>query len=425
MKHSMNAKLVLLAVGVLCCAAAISGTFAKAQNATQAQPDSAPPPSLDFEAYRAQIEPVFLKSRPGGVRCYDCHSVLPTRLRLQPLSPGAASWTAEQSRQNFAVVSQLVTPGHPLTSRLLLHPLAPEAGGDPTHTGGKFWTSRNNPEWKQIAEWVGQSAETAPPPAAAGTLDFQFFQTMVEPVLLKERPGHARCYGCHVLSNRAFHLETLLPGSTEWTAEQSQRNYESAIQQVVPGDPASSRLLLHPLAPEAGGEAFHSGGRQFTSQSDPDWLTLAACVRSARSPSSDPSSAITRIYITNSAGDTIDAIDPATNQVVQVIGGIELPHGIAFSPEGSRIYISNESESVLDEVDRKSGAILKKIPLTDRPNNLAITKDGGRVLVGIRAQPGLIDVIDTTSLARVKSIPVNGSVHNVFVTPDGKFAVTG
>jgi YVTN family beta-propeller protein len=132
-----------------------------------------------------------------------------------------------------------------------------------------------------------------------------------------------------------------------------------------------------------------------------------------------------RIYVTNSAGDTINAIDPATNKVVQVIRGIELPHGIAFSPDGARIYISNESESVLDVVDRKSGEILKKIALSDRPNNLAITRDGGRVLVGIRAQPGSIDVIDTTTLIRTKRIPVNGSVHNVYVTPDGKFAVSG
>jgi len=132
-----------------------------------------------------------------------------------------------------------------------------------------------------------------------------------------------------------------------------------------------------------------------------------------------------QIYVTNSAADTIDVIDPSTNKVVQVIRGIELPHGIAFSPDATRVYISNESESVLDVVDRKSGEVLQKVPLSARPNNIAITKDGGRVLVGIRAEPGVVDVIDTRSLRRVKSIPVDGSVHNVFVTPDGKYAVSG
>ena len=143
-------------------------------------------------------------------------------------------------------------------------------------------------------------------------------------------------------------------------------------------------------------------------------------------PTSDSASeASVRIYVTNSAGDTINAIDPATNKVVQTIRGIELPHGIAFSPDGARIYVSNEAESVLDVVDRKSGEIMKKVALSDRPNNLAITRDGKRVLVGIRAQPGSIDVIDTATLTLTKSIPVNGSVHNVYITPDGKFAVSG
>jgi YVTN family beta-propeller protein len=390
-------------------------------------------PSLDFEIYRIRIEPIFLKPRQGGVRCYDCHSMLVTRLRLEPLSAGSSSWTEEQSRRNFEVVSQLVTPTEPLKSHLLLHPLAQEAGGDPLHTGGKFWASQDDPEWKMLAEWVRHgdrippAAQATSHPAATDALDFQFFKTSVEPIFLKERPGHARCYGCHILSNRVFHLETFSPGSSDWTNEQSQRNFQSALQLVVPGDPASSRLLIHPLAPEAGGDPFHSGGRQFASPNDPDWLALAEWVRGVRTGVASESlpGAMTRIYVTNSAGDTVDVIDSATNKIVQVIRGIELPHGVAFSPDGSRVYISNESESVLDVVDEKSGEILQKVPLSGRPNNIAITKDGDRVLVGIRTDPGVVDVIDTTSLKRSKSISVDGSVHNVFVTPDGKYAVSG
>ena len=388
---------------------------------------------LDFEIYRTRIEPIFFKKREGGVRCYDCHSMLATRLRLEPLSPGSSSWSEEQSRRNFGVVTQLVVPGDPMKSHLLLHPLAQGAGGDPIHTGGKFWASQEDPEWRMLADWVRQivwvpqAALAAAQATGTDTLDFQFFKTKVEPIFLKERPGHARCYGCHNQSNRAFHLEPLSPGSSEWSDEQSRRNFQLALQIVVPGDPGSSRLLIHPLAPEAGGDPFHSGGRQFASQNDPDWLVMADWVRSVRTEiAAAPSSqSIARIYVTNSAGDTIDVVDPATNKVVQVIRGIELPHGITFSPDGTRVYVSNESESVLDVVDRLSGEILQKVPLSGRPNNIAITKDGGRVLVGIHAGPSVVDVIDTVSLQLLKSIPVDGSVHNVYVTPDGKYAVSG
>src|SRR6266705_206404 len=81
------------------------------------------PPSLDFEAYRTLIEPIFLKKREGRVRCYDCHSIQANRLKLQPLPEGSASWTEDQSRRNFEVVSHLVNLTDPLTSHLLLHPL--------------------------------------------------------------------------------------------------------------------------------------------------------------------------------------------------------------------------------------------------------------------------------------------------------------
>ena len=272
-----------------------------------------------------------------------------------------------------------------------------------------------------------QNAATADPASsrAQSALSFEFFKTEVQPIFLKERNGRARCYGCHILENRVFHLEPLSAGQSDWTDEQAKSNFESVAQLVVPGDPDSSKLLIHPLAPEAGGDAFHSGGRQFESQNEPDWLTMAEWIRKAGSQNPVVPAGLALVYVTNSAGNTIDVIDSVTNHVIQVIHGIELPHGIAFSPDGNRVYVSNESESVLDVVDRRSGQILKKVALSDRPNNLAISKDGGRVLVGIRATPGVVDVIDTNSLTRTKSIPVNGSVHNVFVTPDGKYAISG
>jgi hypothetical protein len=112
-------------------------------------------------------------------------------------------------------------------------------------------------------------------------LDYEFFKSRVEPVFLTKRPDHARCYVCHVESNNAFHLERLAPGARAWTEEQSRRNFEMVSILVNPGDPDTSRLLLHPLGPEGGGDVFHSGGRQFQSKRDPAWRMLAAWVNGA------------------------------------------------------------------------------------------------------------------------------------------------
>ena len=110
---------------------------------------------------------------------------------------------------------------------------------------------------------------------AAPALDYEFFKARVQPVFLQKRDGHTRCYVCHAESNNAFRLERLSAGASTWSEEQSRKNFEMASILVNPGDPATSRLLQQPLAPEGGGNVFHSGGRQFASKDDPNWKILA------------------------------------------------------------------------------------------------------------------------------------------------------
>jgi hypothetical protein len=111
-------------------------------------------PSLDYEAFKSRIEPIFLQKREGHTRCYVCHAESNNNFRLEKLSAGQAMWNDEQSRKNFAMISKLVNPGDPDTSRLLQHPLAPEGGGDVFHSGGRQFADKNDPAWKTIADWV-------------------------------------------------------------------------------------------------------------------------------------------------------------------------------------------------------------------------------------------------------------------------------
>jgi hypothetical protein len=118
--------------------------------------------------------------------------------------------------------------------------------------------------------------------AVAQSVDFETYRTKVEPIFLKKRVGHARCIACHEASNSAFRLQPLAAGSSTWTEEQSRRNFENASHLVTPGNPEKSKLLIHPLAQEAGGDLFHSGGRQFASKDDPEWKIIAAWVKQAK-----------------------------------------------------------------------------------------------------------------------------------------------
>jgi len=138
-----------------------------------------------------------------------------------------------------------------------------------------------------------------------------------------------------------------------------------------------------------------------------------------------PASAQTvRIYATNSGGDNVNIIDPATNATVAKLEGIEAAHGVAFSPDGSRVYVSNEADHTIDVFDAKTNKLTKKVKISGRPNNIAVANDG-RIVVAIAEDPGKLDIIDPVKLEVKVSILTNGRLHNTYVTPDSKYAIMG
>ena len=133
---------------------AIVLSFALSALAAAQQPASSTSTSasLDYDVFKAKIQPIFLAKRPGHARCIACHGS-GTPLRLQPLQPGTATWSEEESRKNFEAVRRVAVPGN-LKSKLLLHPLAEDAGGDFFHNGGKHWSSQSAPEWQALRAWI-------------------------------------------------------------------------------------------------------------------------------------------------------------------------------------------------------------------------------------------------------------------------------
>ena len=130
------------------------------------------------------------------------------------------------------------------------------------------------------AERQAEGGRAVSSATASASLNFEVFKTNVQPIFLAKRPGHARCVACHATNASALHLEPLSPGSTTWNEEESRKNFESVQRVAVPGK-LDSPLLIHPLAEQAGGDFFHSGGKHFNSQNDPEWQKLKAWVLGA------------------------------------------------------------------------------------------------------------------------------------------------
>ena len=153
----------------------------------------------------------------------------------------------------------------------------------------------------------------------------------------------------------------------------------------------------------------------------------AALAGLALSAAAAPAAAEDDVYVvqTNAAGDNVHVIDPATNEIVAEITGVEVIHGVAAAPDGSRLYLSNESTHALDVVDTKTLKVRKSIPLSGRPNNVAIHENGERLYVAIRGVGGGVDVIDAVAEEHVSFIRILRGVHNTFMTPDSRYVVAG
>jgi hypothetical protein len=50
--------------------------------------------------------------------------------------------------------SRRCTPGKPMESHFLIHPLDPHSGGGMYHSGGRQFETTHDPDWKNMAAWV-------------------------------------------------------------------------------------------------------------------------------------------------------------------------------------------------------------------------------------------------------------------------------
>jgi hypothetical protein len=109
---------------------------------------------------------------------------------------------------------------------------------------------------------------------AASALDFEFFRTAVQPILLAKREGNVRCATCHS-KGTPMRLQELSPGATTWNEAQSRQNFQVVASRVVPRQINNSKLLLHPLLTEGGGTFYHSGGKHWNSFLNREWQVIA------------------------------------------------------------------------------------------------------------------------------------------------------
>jgi WD40-like Beta Propeller Repeat len=164
----------------------------------------------------------------------------------------------DQKQFNFAQAAGFVAPAGTAVeqSEILLRPLA-LAGGGVSHTGGTFFPSRDDDQWKVWRDWATavQDQPLAPLVKTAGE---QFFGDNVMPKLLQR--GCA-LEGCH--SPDGFNDLRLRSGAQGFFAPLAlRRNYETVRNEFMALDTVDvrqSRAVKKTIIPESGG-ITHRGG---------------------------------------------------------------------------------------------------------------------------------------------------------------------
>ena len=125
-----------------------------------------------------------------------------------------------------------------------------------------------------------------------------------------------------------------------------------------------------------------------------------------------------RVYVPNSAGDSVDVIDPRTYKVIGHFAVGALPQHVTPSHDLKTLYVNDDVGNTLTPIDPRTGRPGKAIPVDD-PYNLYFTIDG-RYAIVVAERLHRLDFRSAHSfrLVRALSVPCAGVNHMDF-SPTG------
>jgi YVTN family beta-propeller protein len=132
--------------------------------------------------------------------------------------------------------------------------------------------------------------------------------------------------------------------------------------------------------------------------------------------------ALFRVYVPNSAADSVDVIDPDTFKVVDHFSVGALPQHITPSHDLKTLYVNNDVGNSLTPIDPRTGHPGRPIPVDD-PYNLYFTPNG-RYAVVVAERLHRLDFLSARTMKPIRqlSVPCAGINHMDF-SPTGRYAI--
>ena len=362
------------------------------------QQPAAPPATaaLDYDYYKARVQPLFLEKREGHARCITCHGGSAT-LRLQRLPEGATNWTEEQTRQNFEAVAKMVVPGSPGASKLLRHPLSRDAGGDIFHGGGQHWTTKSDPDWKVLEAWVNGA-------------------TMAT----------------HSATRLARIIQTNAAGDNIHVIDPATNKVVGVINDIeVPHGVTS--------APDGTRLYFTNESRETVDVVDGSTFAIIARVPLSGRPnnisvSKDGKRVYAGIAQAPGAVDVIDTVSLTRVKSIPVKGAV---HNVYVTPDGKHVVSGSVGSRWITVIDQATEEIAWELQMSSgiRPMDFEKAADGStsRIFVQLSDYHGIavVDFKQRKEVTRFETPPIPGEtrhteglqgapMHGFAITPDGK-----
>jgi YVTN family beta-propeller protein len=132
--------------------------------------------------------------------------------------------------------------------------------------------------------------------------------------------------------------------------------------------------------------------------------------------------ALSRVYVPNSASDSVDVIDPRTYKVVEHFPVGALPQHVTPSHDLKTLYVNDDVGNTLTPIDPLTGRPGRAFPVDD-PYNLYFTIDG-RYAIVVAERLHRLDFrsAHTFHLVRALTVPCAGVNHMDF-SPNGGYVI--
>jgi YVTN family beta-propeller protein len=126
-----------------------------------------------------------------------------------------------------------------------------------------------------------------------------------------------------------------------------------------------------------------------------------------------------KVYVTNSASNTVSAIATAANTVTAF--PVSEPRGLAVSPDGSEVYAANNRSDTVSVIDTSTNTVTYATPVGFNRRGETVSPDGRNVYITNNAHNiHTVSMIDTATNTVIGSpILVGFDAFRVAVSPDG------